>query len=76
MAAPGLHAEIKLAALGGSADPGGAGETFASKDDAGRLKSPADRLGLAGRERAKAEKCQMTSEAAAQRGAMVRDANG
>ena len=30
---------------------------FASKDDAGRLKSPADRLGLAGRERAKAEKC-------------------
>ena len=49
--------EIKLAALGGSADPGGAGETLASKDDAGRLKSPADRLGLAGRERAKAEKC-------------------
>jgi hypothetical protein len=57
MAAPGVDPEIKLAALGGSADPGGAGETFASKDDAGRLKSPADRLGLAGRERAKAEKC-------------------
>ena len=57
LAAPAIDPEIKLAALGGSADPGGAGETLAGKDDAGRLKSPADRLGLAGRERAKAEKC-------------------
>jgi hypothetical protein len=57
MAATAVDPEIKLAALGGSADPGGAGETLASKDDADRLKSPADRLGLAGRERAKAEKC-------------------
>ena len=57
VAAPAIDPEIKLAALGGSADPGGAGETLAGKDDAGRLKGPADRLGLAGKERAKAEKC-------------------
>jgi Cell Wall Hydrolase len=57
LAARAVDPEIKLAALGGSADPGGAGETLAAKDDASRLRSPADRLGLAGRERAKAEKC-------------------
>src|SRR5262249_16529326 len=57
LAAPAVDPEIKLAALGGSADPGGAGETIAGKDDINRLKSPADRLGLDGRERAKAEKC-------------------
>jgi hypothetical protein len=57
MAAPAIDPEIKLAALGGSSDLGGAGETLAAKDDAGRLKSPAERLGLAGKERARAEKC-------------------
>jgi hypothetical protein len=57
LAAPAVYPEIKLAALGGSADPGAAGETIAGKDDINRLRSPADRLGLDGRERAKAEKC-------------------
>ena len=55
--APAIDPEIKLAALGGSSDPGGAGETLAAKDDASRLRSPAERLGLAGKERARAEKC-------------------
>jgi hypothetical protein len=57
MAAPAIDPEIKLAALGGSSDLGGAGETLAAKDDASRLRSPAERLGLAGKERARAEKC-------------------
>src|SRR5580658_8855055 len=46
--------DIKIAALEGNAD---GGETVAKKDDAGLLESPADRLQLAGKPRAKAEKC-------------------
>ncbi|MGD0024685.1 MAG: cell wall hydrolase [Xanthobacteraceae bacterium] len=48
---------IKLAALEGTTDDGPGGETVAGKDDASRLESPAERLGLAGKARAKAEKC-------------------
>ena len=48
---------IKLSALGGSDNDTGAGETVAGKDDTSRLESPAQRLGLEGKTRAKAEKC-------------------
>jgi hypothetical protein len=44
--------DVKLSALTGAG-----GESIAGKDDAGRMLSPADRLGLAGKPRAKAEKC-------------------
>jgi spore germination cell wall hydrolase CwlJ-like protein len=46
--------DIKMAALDGNAD---GGETVAKKDDSSLLESPADRLNLAGKPRAKAEKC-------------------
>ena len=49
--------DIKLAALEGVPDSGPGGETFARKDDANRLMSPAERLGLEGKPRAKEEKC-------------------
>ncbi|HEY2534056.1 MAG TPA: cell wall hydrolase [Xanthobacteraceae bacterium] len=49
---------IKLSALEGSESGSDAGgETIAGKDDPARLESPAQRLHLAGKERAKAEKC-------------------
>ena len=47
--------DIKLSALEGPAETGAGGESLASKD--GRLQSPAERLGLAGKPRARAEKC-------------------
>ncbi len=47
--------DIKLSALEGSAETGVGGESLADKD--GRPQSPAERLGLAGKPRAKAEKC-------------------
>jgi len=46
--------DVKIAALEGSADDG---ETVAKKDDSSLLESPADRLKLAGKPLAKAEKC-------------------
>ena len=49
-----VDADIKLAALEGNAD---GGETVVKKDDSSLLASPADRLNLAGKPRAKAEKC-------------------
>ncbi len=49
--------DIKLSALEGRAEGGIGGETVAGKDDAGRMESPAVRLGLSGKLRAKAEKC-------------------
>jgi hypothetical protein len=49
--------DIKLSALEAAPEAGPGGESFAGKDDAGRLITPADRLGLEGKERAKAEKC-------------------
>jgi hypothetical protein len=49
---------IKLAALeGGDAAAGDGGETIAGKNDSSLLQSPAERLGLAGKPRARAEKC-------------------
>ena len=51
---PPIDPDIKLSALTGA---GAGGESIAGKDDAGRMRSPADRLGLAGKPRAKAEKC-------------------
>jgi hypothetical protein len=52
-----IDPDIKLSALEGRPDSGTGGETVAGKDDAGRLQSPAVRLGLLGKPRAKAEKC-------------------
>jgi hypothetical protein len=49
--------DIKLSALENPPDVGPGGETVAGKDDAGRLTSPAERLGLEGKARAKEEKC-------------------
>jgi spore germination cell wall hydrolase CwlJ-like protein len=49
--------DIKLAALEGSAAVSDGGETVAKKDDGSLLESPADRLKLAGKPRARAEKC-------------------
>jgi spore germination cell wall hydrolase CwlJ-like protein len=54
--------DIKLSALegaanAGAANAGAAGETLAAKNDAHRLEAPAERLGLSGKPRAKAEKC-------------------
>ena len=57
MVTPSVDSGIKLAALEGTTDDGPGGETVAGKDDASRLESPAERLGLAGKARAKAEKC-------------------
>jgi spore germination cell wall hydrolase CwlJ-like protein len=59
LASPDVDPDIKLSALQGpadSTDPSTSGETVAGKDDS-RFKSPADRLGLSGKPRAKAEKC-------------------
>ena len=56
-ASPAIDPEIKLSALEGQADGGVGGETIAGKDDAALRKSPAQRLGLAGKPRAKAERC-------------------
>ncbi len=49
--------EIKQSALEAPLDPGPGGESIAGKDDPAPQGSPAERLGLEGRERAKAEKC-------------------
>jgi hypothetical protein len=49
---------IKLTALEGIEEQTGpGGVTLTGKDDRGRLLSPAERLGLAGRQRTRAEKC-------------------
>ena len=57
LVSPAVDPDIKLSALEGPADTGTGGETVAGKDDTKRLESPAVRLGLAGKPRAKAEKC-------------------
>jgi spore germination cell wall hydrolase CwlJ-like protein len=49
--------DMKLSALEGPLESGAGGESFTAKDDAGRPITPAVRLGLEGKERAKAEKC-------------------
>jgi hypothetical protein len=55
LVSPPIDSDMKLSALTGAGGAGG--ESIAGKDDAGRMHSPADRLGLAGKPRAKAEKC-------------------
>ena len=57
LAAQSADSNIKLSALEGTDNDTGAGESVAGKDDVSRLQTPAQRLGLAGRDRAKAEKC-------------------
>jgi hypothetical protein len=54
---PSVESGIKLSALEGDADNDNGGETFANKGDATLLQSPAERLKLSGKTRAKAEKC-------------------
>lgn len=49
--------DIKLSALEAQPEVGPGGESFAVRDEAGQLITPAVRLGLEGKERAKAEKC-------------------
>jgi hypothetical protein len=53
----GRDPDMKLSALEAQPETGLGGESIAGKDDADRLITPAVRLGLEGRERAKAEKC-------------------
>ena len=57
LVSPSVDPDIKLSALEGPPDAGPGGETVVGKDDVSRLTSPAERLALAGRPRAKAEKC-------------------
>jgi hypothetical protein len=57
LAAQSVDTNIKLSALEGSDSDTGAGESVAGKDDASRLQTPAQRLGLEGKTRVKAEKC-------------------
>ncbi|MGA8611179.1 MAG: cell wall hydrolase [Xanthobacteraceae bacterium] len=48
---------IKLSALEEPTEDGPGGQSTAAKDDTSRLQSPAQRLGLEGKPRARAEKC-------------------
>jgi spore germination cell wall hydrolase CwlJ-like protein len=57
LAAQSVDSNIKLSALEGADNDTGAGESVAGKDDVSRLQTPAQRLGLEGKTRAKAEKC-------------------
>ena len=57
LAAQSADSNIKLSALEGIDNDTGAGESLAGKDDVSRLQTPAQRLGLEGKARAKAEKC-------------------
>jgi hypothetical protein len=54
---PAVDPDIKLSALENPSDAGPGGETVAGKDNVSRLVSPAERLGLDGKDRAKSEKC-------------------
>jgi hypothetical protein len=57
LAAQSVDANIKLSALEGTDADTGSGESIAGKDDASRLQTPAQRLGLEGKALAHAEKC-------------------
>ena len=57
LAAQSVDANIKLSALEGSDHDTGSGESVAGKDDVSRLQTPAQRLRLEGKARAKAERC-------------------
>jgi Cell Wall Hydrolase len=52
-----VDTDIKISALEGINDNSAGGETIAGKDDPSRLESPAQRLHLSGKPRARAEKC-------------------
>jgi hypothetical protein len=54
---PSADPDIKLSALEETPDLGPGGETVAGKDNFSRVHSPAERLGLVGKPRVKAEKC-------------------
>jgi spore germination cell wall hydrolase CwlJ-like protein len=54
---PSAESDLKVSALAPPAESDFEGETVAAKDDASRFKSPAERLGLSGKPRARAEKC-------------------
>jgi cell wall hydrolase len=55
LVSPPVDPDLKLSALQTPAEAGPGGETVAGKDN--MFKSPAERLGLAGKARARAEKC-------------------
>jgi spore germination cell wall hydrolase CwlJ-like protein len=57
LAPPSVDPELKLSALKGTSEAGPGGETVAGKENVSLFKSPAERLGLEGKPRAKAEKC-------------------
>ena len=57
LVSPTVDPDIKLSALEGPAEAGPGGETVAGKDDLHILQTPAERLKLEGKSRAKAEKC-------------------
>jgi spore germination cell wall hydrolase CwlJ-like protein len=57
LATQSVDSNIKLSALEGSDNDTGSGESVAGKDDVSRLQTPAQRLGLEGKARAKAERC-------------------
>ena len=57
LVSPSVDPDIKLSALQAPRDAGAGGETVAGKNDVSLLRSPADRLGLTGKPRARAEKC-------------------
>ena len=57
LVSPSVDPEIKLSALQAPRDAGAGGETVAGKNDVSLLRSPADRLRLSGKPRARAEKC-------------------
>jgi hypothetical protein len=54
---PSVDPDIKLSALQAPRDAGTSGETVAGKNNVSLLRSPAERLGLTGKPRARAEKC-------------------
>jgi len=57
LVSPPVVPDVKLLALEGPPEAGPGGETIAGKDAASPFNSPAERLGLEGKSRAKAEKC-------------------
>ena len=57
MATTSSEQDIKLSALEEPAEDSAGGQSAAAKDDTSRLQSPAQRLGLEGKPRARAEKC-------------------
>ena len=57
LVSPSVDPDIKLSVLQAPRDAGSSGETIAGKNNFSLLRSPAERLGLTGKPRARAEKC-------------------